>query len=104
MISGYIHTIDDTNQKIFSVKPLINSFSTCSTHQEHFTAGEVFQQDASAWITPLDYFGIQPFSDIPMFKKALPAPQDGAYGGFPYYLPQRHLVQYVVLTHSVFIY
>ena len=67
-------------------------------------AGEVFQQGAGAWITPLDYFGIQPFSDIPMFKKALPAPQDGAYGGFPYYLPQRHLVQYVVLTHSVFIY
>ena len=67
-------------------------------------AGEVVQQDAGAWITPLDYLGIQPFSDIPMFKKALPAPQDGAYGGFPYYLPQRHLVQYVVLTHSVFIY
>ena len=67
-------------------------------------SGEVFQQDAGAWITRLDYFGIQPFSDIPMFKKALPAPQDGAYGGFPYYLPQRHLVQYVVLTHSVFIY
>ena len=30
----------------------------------------------------LDYLGIQPFSDIPMFKKALPAPQDGVYGGF----------------------
>ena len=51
-------------------------------------AGEVVQQDAGAWITPLDYLGIQPFSDIPMFKKALPAPQDGAYGGFPYYLPE----------------
>lgn len=56
-------------------------------------AGEVVQQDAGAWITPLDYLGIQPFSDIPMFKKALPAPQDGVYGGFPYYLPLRHLVR-----------
>ena len=66
-------------------------------------AGEVVQQDAGAWITPLDYLGIQPFSDIPMFKKALPAPQDGVYGGFPYYLPLRHLVRYVVLAHSMFI-
>ena len=65
-------------------------------------AGEVVQQDAGAWITPLDYLGIQPFSDIPMFKKALPAPQDRVYGGFPYYLPLRHLVRYVVLAHSMF--
>ena len=104
MISGYIHTIDDTNQKIFQSNLSSTFFLHAAPHQEHFTAGEVFQQDAGAWITPLDYFGIQPFSDIPMFKKALPAPQDGAYGGFPYYLPQRHLVLYVVLTHSVFIY
>ena len=58
------------------------------------SAGEVVQQDAGAWITPLDYLGIQPFSDIPMIKKALPAPQNGVYGGF---------MCYVVLAHSMFI-
>ena len=68
------------------------------------SAGEVVQQDAGAWITPLDYLGIQPFSDIPTFKKALPAPQNGVYGGFPYYLPLKHLMRYVVLAHSMFIY
>ena len=92
-------------KRCFSVKPLINIFFYMQHTSRTFynNAGEVFQQDAGAWITPLDYLGIQPFSDIPMFKKALPAPQDGVYGGFPYYLPLRHLMRYVVLAHSMFI-
>ena len=103
--SGYIHTTDDTNQKMyFSQTPYQPFFYMQHTSRTFYNnAGEVVQQDAGAWITPLDYLGIQPFSDIPMFKKALPAPQDGVYGGFPYYLPLRHLVPYVVLAHSMFI-
>ena len=57
---------------------------------------KVILEDSGVWMTPLDYLGIQPFSDIPMFKKASPAPQEGVYGGFPYYLPLRHIVRYVV--------
>ncbi|KAL9950991.1 hypothetical protein ACROYT_G043577 [Oculina patagonica] len=53
----------------------------------------VILEDSGVWITPLDYLGIQPFSDIPIFKKALPAPQEGVYGGFPYYLPLRDYVR-----------
>lgn len=61
-------------KRCFSVKPLINIFFYMQHTSRTFynNAGEVVQQDAGAWITPLDYLGIQPFSDIPMFKKALP--------------------------------
>ena len=51
-------------------------------------------EDSGVWITPLDYLGIKSFSDVPIFNKALPAPQEGVYGGFPYYLPLRHIVRY----------
>lgn len=51
-------------------------------------------EDSGVWITPLDYLGIKSFSDVPIFNKALPAPQEGVYGGFPYYLPLRHVVRY----------
>lgn len=53
------------------------------------------------WITPLDYLGIKPFSDVPLFNKALPAPQDGVYGGFPYYLPLRHIVRYSTYMYTL---
>jgi len=55
----------------------------------------VILEDSGIWITPLDYLGIKPFSDVPIFNKALPAPQDGVYKGFPYYLPLRHIVRYI---------
>ena len=35
--SGYIHTTDDANQKMFFSQTSYQHFSTCSTHQEHFT-------------------------------------------------------------------
>jgi len=54
----------------------------------------VILEDSGIWINPLDYLGIKPFSDVPIFNKALPSPQDGVYGGFPYYLPLRHIVRY----------
>jgi len=54
---------------------------------------QVILEDSGVWITPLDYLGIKPFSDVPIFNKALPAPQEGVYGGFPYYLPLRHIVR-----------
>jgi len=57
----------------------------------------VILEDSGVWITPLDYLGIKPFSDVPIFKNASPAPQDGVYGGFPYYLPLRHFVRYSTL-------
>nr|XP_058956057.1 uncharacterized protein LOC131783342 [Pocillopora verrucosa] len=44
----------------------IRVFSQHTSRTFYNSAGEVFQQDAGAWITPLDYFGIQPFSDIPI--------------------------------------
>ena len=92
-------------KRCFSVNSHLHFFYMQHTSRTFYnSAGEVVQQDAGAWITPLDYLGIQPFSDIPMFKKALPAPQNGVYGGFPYYLPLKHLMRYVVLAHSMFIY
>ena len=89
-----VHTNDDTKQKMFFSQTSHQNFFYMQHTSRTFynNAGEVVQQDAGAWITPLDYLGIQPFSDIPVFKKALPAPRDGAYGGFRYYLLLRHLV------------
>ena len=96
-----VHTNDDTKQKMFFSQTSHQNFFYMQHTSRTFynNAGEVVQQDAGAWITPLDYLGIQPFSDIPMLKKALPAPQDGVYGGFPYHLLLRHLIWYVVLAH-----
>ena len=63
--------------------------------------GDTVLRDSGVWTTPLDYLGIKPFSDVPMFKNASLAPQYGVYGGFPYYLPLRQLMRYVLCDSDI---
>lgn len=60
--------------------------------------GKVVLKDAGVWITPLDYLGIKPFADVPIFRNASFAPQDGVYGGFPYYMPLRHMIRQIYFS------
>jgi len=77
---------------------IIFAFTQHTSREFYNNDGKVVLEDSGVWITPLDYLGIKAFADVSVFRNASFAPQDGVYGGFPYYLPLRHLVRCAVLT------
>ena len=59
----------------------------------HDKNGNVIKSDAGVWLSPIDYLGMAPLKDLPVFKDVKITQCEGVYCGFPYYYPFRRLLR-----------